>query len=280
MDGENFLAILDVALDIKKELNIESGPEHIAIPICPNIVRFRQLFPADSIGMRDRYCELRWKAASFLQKKGVIAGLEVLEGGHRWESRLAMGVIESSFESVLDLLNTEYKRRTSSEDRQKTTSKTIVETQLENIRLILMRFHSIATQIRQRHDNRNTLDVNDEYDVQDLLRALLVLYFEDVRAEEWTPSYAGKSSRVDFFLKPERIVIETKKTRPGLGTKELGSQLIEDIARYSKLNGCKRLICLVYDPEDRISNPGGFQSDLSQEKDGFAVEVWVVPKRY
>ena len=45
-----------------------------------------------------------------------------------------------------------------------------------------------------RHGGRNTLDVRDEYDVQDLLHALLKMFFKDVRSEEWTPSYAGASS--------------------------------------------------------------------------------------
>src|SRR2546425_4837451 len=74
------------------------------------------------------------------------------------------------------------------------------------------RFHLIVRQLRSRHDNRATLDVNDEYDVQDLMHALLHLNFNDIRAEEWTPSYAGGSSRMDFLLKQEKIVIEAKKT--------------------------------------------------------------------
>ena len=56
-------------------------------------------------------------------------------------------------------------------------------------------------------------EIKDEYDVQDLLNALLRLNFDDVRPEEYTPSYAGSSTRVDFLLKKEKIVIEVKKTR-------------------------------------------------------------------
>jgi hypothetical protein len=49
-----------------------------------------------------------------------------------------------------------------------------------------------------RHDGRPTLGVGDEYDVQDLLHALLRLFFDDIRPEERTPSYAGESTRMDF----------------------------------------------------------------------------------
>jgi glucan phosphorylase len=64
----------------------------------------------------------------------------------------------------------------------------------------LKRFHLVARQLRERHNERSTLQIEDEYDVQDLLHALLKINFEDVRAEEVCPSYAGGSSRVDFLL--------------------------------------------------------------------------------
>jgi len=61
------------------------------------------------------------------------------------------------------------------------------------IETICNRFHLVSRQMRARYNNRETLRVADEYDVQDLLHALLRLYFEDIRPEEYTPSYAGGS---------------------------------------------------------------------------------------
>jgi len=80
------------------------------------------------------------------------------------------------------------------------------------LKRVFSRFHRVARQLRSRYNNRETIEVNDEYDVQDLLHALLRLYFDDVRAEEWTPSYAGKSARMDFLLKNEKVVIEVPNT--------------------------------------------------------------------
>ncbi len=139
------------------------------------------------------------------------------------------------------------------------------------------RFHHVVRQLRSRHDNRGTLDVNDEYDVQDLLHALLTLRFDDIRAEEWTPSYAGSCSRTDFLLKQEQIVIETKKTRKTLNTKELGEQLIIDIAKYKAHPDCKTLFCFVYDPEGKITNPRGIENDLSRDDSGLLVKVLITP---
>lgn len=134
---------------------------------------------------------------------------------------------------------------------------------IDNIVKICNSFHLVARQLRKRHSNRATLEIEDEYDVQDLFHALLRLFFEDIRAEEWTPSYAGSSSRVDFLLQQEKIVVELKKTRNGLGEKEVGNQLLIDIARYQSHPDCKNLICFVYDPEGRIGNPKGLENDLN-----------------
>ena len=55
---------------------------------------------------------------------------------------------------------------------------------IEKIELICNNFHQVARQMRSRHNNRSTLDINDEYDVQDLFHSLLTLYFDDIRPEE------------------------------------------------------------------------------------------------
>lgn len=152
------------------------------------------------------------------------------------------------------------------------------ETSVYQIMRILERFHKIARQLRSRYDERPTLEIEDEYDVQDLLHALLKLYFNDVRAEEWTPSYAGGSSRMDFLLKDEEIVIEVKKTRQTLKDKAIGEQLIIDIGKYAAHPGCKTLICFVYDPAGRIGNPKGLENDLNQmSKDGLQVITKIEP---
>lgn len=144
---------------------------------------------------------------------------------------------------------------------------------LENI---FLRFHKVVRQLRNRYNERNTLEIEDEYDVQDLLHALLHLYFNDIRAEEWTPSYAGKCARADFLLKSEKIVIEVKKTRKGLADRELGDQLIIDVDRYKVHPDCKKLVCFVYDPEGKIGNPDGIIDDLSKQHAGF-VKVIIQP---
>lgn len=147
----------------------------------------------------------------------------------------------------------------------------------EDLGLVFKRFHAVARQLRDRRENRAALEIEDEYDVQYLLHALLRLYFDDIRPEEWTPSYAGGSSRMDFLLKKEEVVVEVKKTRKGLDSNEIGKQLIVDIARYKSHPSCKSLLCFVYDPEARLPNPAELTNDLSRVRDGLAVEVIIAP---
>lgn len=143
---------------------------------------------------------------------------------------------------------------------------------------IFTNFHRVTRQLRQRHDNQATLDVQNEYDVQDLLHSLLCLYFDDIRPEEWCPSYGGAASRTDFLLKTEQLFIEVKMTRHGLKDKEVGEQLIVDIERYKTHPDCKKLICFVYDPQGYVKNPTGLENDLSRTEGTLPVQVIITPK--
>jgi REase_DpnII-MboI len=140
------------------------------------------------------------------------------------------------------------------------------------------RFHAVVRQLRERRENRPTIDVVDEYDVQDLFHALLAIYFDDIRKEEWAPSYAGGASRMDFLLPEIEAVVEIKMARPNISTRQVGEQLIVDIAKYKKHPACRTLFCVVYDPEGRISNPRGVENDLKCDHDSMAVQIMIIPK--
>lgn len=123
-------------------------------------------------------------------------------------------------------------------------------------------FGSFVTQLRKRHNGRSSIEVSDEYDVQDLLHAILKLNYDDVRPEEWTPSYSGGCNRIDFLLKEQNIAIEVKMTRKGLKDKELGEQLLIDIAKYQQHENVSKLYCFIYDPQKIVGNPVGLAKDL------------------
>jgi hypothetical protein len=120
----------------------------------------------------------------------------------------------------------------------------------------------VAIRLRHRRTGREPLIVADEYDVQYVFAALLESRFEDVRPEEWVPTYAGGASRVDFFLKNESVFVETKMTRDGLTDRKVGDELIIDIEHYKRRDDCEALLCFVYDPEHRLKNSARWRMTL------------------
>lgn len=106
------------------------------------------------------------------------------------------------------------------------------------------------------------LSFGNEYDVQDLLHAMLRPWISDIRPEEFTPSYAGSSTRMDFLLPDYALVIEIKIIRDRAHAKKVGDELIIDIEHYHRHPKCKKLWCVVYDPGHLITNASGLKSDL------------------
>lgn len=146
------------------------------------------------------------------------------------------------------------------------------------LRKIGNRFHAVARQLRLRHDGRPTLEVEDEYDAQDVVHALLCLEFDEIRRETWQPGYAGGTLHTYFVVPRDRILIEVKKTRQGVGAKEIAGQLEHDTLYYWTHPDCQTLFCFVYDPEARVGDPYGLEKTLTKQVDGQRVEVFISPK--
>ena len=92
--------------------------------------------------------------------------------------------------------------------------------------------------LTHRRKGAQLLSFSNEYDVQDLLHSLLRPWISDIRPEEFTPSYAGLSTRMDFLLPAYSLVIETKIVRDRVHAKKVGDELIIDIDHYKKHPAC------------------------------------------
>jgi hypothetical protein len=148
----------------------------------------------------------------------------------------------------------------------------------DRIVALCRRFPLFVGRLQDRQHGRPPVEVKDEYDVQDLLHAILKLHFDDVRDEEVTPTYAGNSSRVDFFLPSERILVEAKMTRSGLGQKEVANQLAIDATRYSQVPTVDTLICVVYDPARHIPSPKTLENDIQASHGRLRIRAVVCPQ--
>lgn len=159
-----------------------------------------------------------------------------------------------------------------------TSEKPVQSDPLDALRKVCLRFHAVARQLRLRKDYRTTLEVEDDYDLQDLLCALLKLEFDEVGSDEWTPPYAGGSTKTTLFLNRDQIAVVAKKTRSGLTTKELAEQISVDANHYAPRESCLHFFCFIYDPEGRIGSPKGLESDLTSVSDRYTIHVLVAPK--
>jgi hypothetical protein len=65
---------------------------------------------------------------------------------------------------------------------------------------------------------------------------------------------------------PRYTALETEMVQRSLSTKQLGEELIVDIARYRENPKCRTLYCLVCDLDKRIRNPRGPENDLNKQR--------------
>ncbi len=140
-------------------------------------------------------------------------------------------------------------------------------TNIEELLLILLRgLRRAMHPLTHRRKGAQPLLFSSEYDVQDLLHALLRPWVNDIRPEEFTPSYAGSSTRMDFLLPAHSLVIELKFVRDRAHAKRISDELIVDIEHYRRHPACNALWCVVYDPEHLLTNAEGLRADLEGKR--------------
>ena len=103
--------------------------------------------------------------------------------------------------------------------------------------------------VTKRRKGKQPIDFSDEYDLQDVFGVVLKCLYKSVKDEEWTPSYAGSASRIDFVIEDCETATELKLARED---HKVGDELIVDIARYRSRPDVHTLVCFVYDPEGHL----------------------------
>jgi hypothetical protein len=143
----------------------------------------------------------------------------------------------------------------------------------------LRRLGSGATRpiVNRRRPNRDSIRLDDEYDMQDVVETILRCLYSDVRHEEPTPSSAGSSSRMDLHIREGRTAIEVKVTAAGRAEKQIKPELLVDINDYRNHPKVNTLVAAVYDLAGTFENPAGFEHDMSGVRDGLEVRVVVIP---
>ena len=167
------------------------------------------------------------------------------------------------------------------DDESHQSKRTIDKIQvLENI---LEKFPRVVRQLKERRKEKDiprpTLEVKDEYDVQDLLCSLLKINFEIVKKEIGTEHHAGGTARMDLVLDDEEIIIEVKMVRKDHTLKKLADELIVDIERYLEKYSCKFLYFFIYDPTNILPNLQELVNDINRTKNDTIIKVIFVPSK-
>jgi hypothetical protein len=133
---------------------------------------------------------------------------------------------------------------------------------------LLRRLPRVGRELGRRE--RAPLVVRDDRDLDDLVRALLPVYFDDVRPEARTPPYSP-TTRTAFFLADYGAIVVSHLVGRGVAEADLAARLEEEMAEYK--NRGRALVVFVYDPEGRLPDPHRLEAQWSRE-DG--ADVWCV----
>jgi hypothetical protein len=126
-------------------------------------------------------------------------------------------------------------------------------------------------QLRWRHTERTPFRIQDPRDVEDLLRALLPIAFDDVRLECRTPLYAP-GTVTDFVLTPGDLALTAKLARPNRAEAEQDNERIEDVNYYQR-HQVRGLCIFVFDREGVLRERERLEAAWSEQGTDFQVSV-------
>lgn len=153
-----------------------------------------------------------------------------------------------------------------------------IRDQVAHLMQILNNFPVVSRIMTDRQRGRPPFLLENEYDVQDLLYALVRSAFDDAKREEWTPQRAGSAKRIDVTIASIEAVVEAKYVRDKIHAKKVADELRIDFECYHDRPECRHLVALIIDPDNHIPDPAQFGADLSglRQKNGHSFEVSVL----
>jgi len=136
---------------------------------------------------------------------------------------------------------------------------------LKKVLDICDRFPDSLRTFKKRRRNKESYEIKDEYDIQDIFEAYLSLFFDDIKTEDPMPRVGDSSSTIDFLLADCGIGIELKTTIAGKEKKHLKEDLIKDMTDYRAHPGIKQLVFFIYDPDKKVDRSSFFGRELEKE---------------
>ena len=137
--GDNLFSVIDVAADIALALQMTIA-NSVKIHLCPSVIRFPNLMPANAVNFRDRYCDFRWSALTYLKSHGQIQDFELDDtlGLHRWGYKVIVLVDRIKFDEFYEKLIKTYQKRVkfpTKEEKEKAAA-TIPQPPVQRVEII------------------------------------------------------------------------------------------------------------------------------------------------
>lgn len=152
------------------------------------------------------------------------------------------------------------------------------ENVLPNLNLlisILNTFPDVVSRLSYRRKGKTQFEINDEYDVQDLLYVMAKGAFSTLQYEDPTHKEGPNSARADFVINDLGTYIEAKFISEKGQEKVIHDECMLDIQKYGSQENCHKIVFFVYDPHKCIDNQFSFKASLEKNRtvDGKEVEV-------
>lgn len=130
---------------------------------------------------------------------------------------------------------------------------------------VITRFSAAAEVLRERQRGRTSFEIADEYDVQDLFRALALPSVPDIVPEDPAPKLAGRSSRLDFTSRSARLGFEIKHVKSAARSRAVRDEILIDERTYQEHPYVDTVVAFIHDPDGHIAlaDRPALEADLS-----------------
>lgn len=139
------------------------------------------------------------------------------------------------------------------------------------LELLLRRLGRVIRQLRIRQEDRPPFRIQDERDLEDLLRAILPIHFDDIRPEIRQTRTQGECT--DFVLAPEKIAVASFFVRRS-NREDLPDAVQECTDHYEDRLEGGALYCYAFDPAGLIASRPAVESSMS--RDGTSLHVRLI----
>lgn len=139
----------------------------------------------------------------------------------------------------------------------------------------LRRLPAMIRAFRYRQTEKTPFRIEDARDFEDLLRGVLALFTDEMRAEARTPSYACRTC-TDFFFPSERLIVIAKQATAERRERELQAELQLDTDFYVARADACRLLVLILDPEGLLREPRQLEAAWSRSSEQLELTCLII----